>query len=94
MSKERCSALGGSFQTSQILSSARESYACRRRKHGTNGLASQKSISVLRREVEDLVGSLVELIQPILMLIIGGVVGVLFASKLTPIFNFVSTSLN
>jgi len=46
------------------------------------------------REVEDLVGSLVELIQPILMLIIGGVVGILFASILTPIFNFVSTSLN
>ncbi|MFA4999661.1 MAG: type II secretion system F family protein [Parcubacteria group bacterium] len=41
------------------------------------------------REVEDLVGSLVELIQPALMLVIGGVVGLLFASILTPIFHFI-----
>ena len=54
----------------------------------------RKVSSFYGREVEDLVGSLVELIQPILMLVIGGVVGVLFASILTPIFNFVSTSLN
>jgi type IV pilus assembly protein PilC len=54
----------------------------------------RKVSSFYGREVEDLVGSLVELIQPILMLIIGGVVGILFASILTPIFNFVSTSLN
>lgn len=45
------------------------------------------------REIDDLVGSLVELIQPILMLVIGGVVGALFASILAPIYNFVSTSL-
>lgn len=46
------------------------------------------------REVEDLVGNLVELIQPLLMLVIGVIVGMLFASILTPIYNFVSTSLN
>jgi type IV pilus assembly protein PilC len=46
------------------------------------------------REVEDLVGSLVELIQPILMLVIGAAVGLMFASILTPIFNFISTGLN
>jgi type IV pilus assembly protein PilC len=54
----------------------------------------QKISVFYSREVEDLVGSLVELIQPILMLIIGGVVGLMFASILTPIFNFVSTALN
>lgn len=46
------------------------------------------------REVEDLVSGLVELIQPILMLIIGTVVGVMFASMLMPIFNFISTAMN
>ncbi|MDD4930988.1 MAG: type II secretion system F family protein [Candidatus Colwellbacteria bacterium] len=45
------------------------------------------------REIDDLVGSLVELIQPILMLIIGAVVGALFASILMPVYSFVSTSL-
>lgn len=54
----------------------------------------QKVSSFYSREVEDTVGNLVELIQPILMLIIGAVVGLLFASILTPIYNFVSTSLN
>lgn len=54
----------------------------------------KKVSSFYSREVEDLVGNLVELIQPILMLIIGAVVGMLFASILTPIYNFVSTSLN
>jgi type IV pilus assembly protein PilC len=53
-----------------------------------------KVSSFYSREVEDLVGNLVELIQPLLMLIIGVVVGLLFASILTPIYNFVSTSLN
>jgi type IV pilus assembly protein PilC len=54
----------------------------------------RKISSFYSREVEDLVGSLVELIQPILMLVIGAVIGLMFASILTPIFNFVSTGLN
>jgi type IV pilus assembly protein PilC len=54
----------------------------------------QKISTFYSHEVEDLVGSLVELIQPILMLIIGAAVGLMFASILTPIFNFVSTGLN
>ncbi|HCX45066.1 TPA: hypothetical protein DGT35_00465 [Patescibacteria group bacterium] len=41
------------------------------------------------REVDDLVNNLVELIQPILILIIGGFVGLLFASILLPIYNLV-----
>jgi len=45
------------------------------------------------REVEDLVGNLVEFIQPILMIIIGGVVGILFASILMPIFNFIGAGM-
>ncbi len=45
------------------------------------------------REVEDLVTNLVEFIQPILMIIIGGVVGMLFASILMPIFNFIGTGM-
>lgn len=53
-----------------------------------------KKISIFyAREIDDLVGGLVELIQPLLMLVIGGVVGALFASILSPIYNFVSTSL-
>ncbi len=39
------------------------------------------------REVDDLISNLVELIQPILMVIIGGFVGLLFASVLMPIYN-------
>lgn len=39
------------------------------------------------REVNDLVGNLVELIQPALMVVIGLSVGVLFASILIPIFQ-------
>lgn len=39
------------------------------------------------REVDSLVGSLVELIQPMLMVFIGLAVGGLFASILVPIFN-------
>ena len=43
------------------------------------------------REVDGLVGSLVELIQPILMIVIGVLVGVLFASILIPIYNLAQT---
>ncbi len=43
------------------------------------------------REVDDLVGNLVELIQPVLMVVIGILVGILFASILIPIYNLVST---
>jgi len=39
------------------------------------------------REVDGLVGSLIELIQPILLVIIGALVGGLFASILIPIYN-------
>ena len=41
------------------------------------------------REVDSLVGNLVELIQPALMVVIGGLVGLLFASILLPIYNLV-----
>lgn len=41
------------------------------------------------REVDSLVGNLVELIQPSLMLLIGGLVGLLFAAILLPIYNLV-----
>lgn len=41
------------------------------------------------RDVDGLVGSLVELIQPALILLIGGLVGLLFASILLPIYNLV-----
>jgi len=43
------------------------------------------------REVEDLVGNLVELIQPMLMIVIGVLIGLLFASILSPIYKLVST---
>lgn len=43
------------------------------------------------REIDGTVGNLVELIQPILMLVIGGSVGILFASILIPIFNLAQT---
>lgn len=39
------------------------------------------------REVDSLVGNLVELIQPIIMVVIGVMVGLLFASILLPIYN-------
>jgi len=61
---------------------------------GQMGSLLQKISNFYSREVEDLVGNLVELIQPILMLIVGAAVGLMFASILTPIFNFVSTGLN
>ncbi len=41
------------------------------------------------REVNSLVENLVELIQPALMVVIGGLVGLLFASILLPIYNLV-----
>ncbi len=41
------------------------------------------------REVDDMVGNLVELIQPALMVVIGTLVGLLFASILLPIYNLV-----
>ena len=45
--------------------------------------------SFYSREVDSLVGSLVELIQPILILFIGALIGLLFASILLPIYNLV-----
>ncbi|HOB90262.1 MAG TPA: type II secretion system F family protein, partial [Candidatus Colwellbacteria bacterium] len=42
------------------------------------------------REVDETVGNLVELIQPVLMIVIGGAVAGLFASILLPMFQFVS----
>lgn len=39
------------------------------------------------REVEDMVGNLVELIQPIMLVVIGVMVGGLFASILLPLYN-------
>lgn len=45
------------------------------------------------REIEDIVGNLVELIQPILMLVIGLVVGALFAAILMPVFSFIGSAL-
>lgn len=50
-----------------------------------------KVASFYMREVEDLVGNLVELIQPVLMVIIGVLIGLLFASILLPIYKLVST---
>jgi len=41
------------------------------------------------REVETTLNSLVELIQPVLMLVVGAFVGLLFASILLPIYNLV-----
>jgi len=43
------------------------------------------------REVDSLVGSLIELIQPLLMIVIGVLVGGLFGSILIPIYNLAST---
>ena len=43
------------------------------------------------REVDNVVASLIELIQPILMVVIGVLVGFLFASILIPIYNLVSS---
>jgi len=43
------------------------------------------------REVDTMVGNLVELVQPILMVVIGVMVGGLFASILIPIYNLVQS---
>ncbi|MDP3953411.1 MAG: type II secretion system F family protein, partial [bacterium] len=43
------------------------------------------------REIDVMVGNLVELVQPILMVVIGVMVGGLFASILVPIYNLVQT---
>lgn len=43
------------------------------------------------REVDDTVNNLVELIQPLLMVVIGIAVGVLFAAVLVPMFGLVQT---
>jgi len=53
----------------------------------------KKVSSFYSREVEDLVSGLVEFIQPILMIIIGVVIGLLFASILGPIHQFVATGM-
>jgi|SRR3989344_133689 len=41
------------------------------------------------REVENIVGNIVELIQPILMVALGALVGLLFAAILMPIYNLI-----
>src|SRR3989344_1462964 len=43
------------------------------------------------REVDTMVGNLVELVQPVLMVVIGVLVGGLFASILVPIYNLVQS---
>ena len=43
------------------------------------------------REVDTMVGNLVELVQPVLMVVIGVMVGGLFASILVPIYNLVQS---
>ncbi|TSC96599.1 MAG: Uncharacterized protein Athens071426_160 [Parcubacteria group bacterium Athens0714_26] len=43
------------------------------------------------REVEDMLNNLVELVQPLIMIIMGISVGLLFASVLLPIYNLVQT---
>jgi type IV pilus assembly protein PilC len=50
-----------------------------------------KISSFYTREVEDLVSNLVELIQPLLLIVIGGLIGLLFISILSPIYNLIST---
>jgi len=60
---------------------------------GKINILLSKASSFYSRELEDLVGNLVELIQPILMIVIGGVVGLLFISILTPIFDFISAGM-
>jgi type IV pilus assembly protein PilC len=47
----------------------------------------EKISDFYRREVEDMVSNLVELIQPILLVIIGVLVAALFASILLPLYN-------
>jgi type IV pilus assembly protein PilC len=47
----------------------------------------QKVNEFYSREVDDMVNNLVSLIQPILMVVIGIMVGALFASILLPLYN-------
>jgi len=54
------------------------------------GLLSKIS-DYYRRQVEDKVSNLVELIQPILMVVIGGLVAILFASILLPMYSLTQT---
>ncbi|MFA5053130.1 MAG: type II secretion system F family protein [Parcubacteria group bacterium] len=61
---------------------------------GRTDVLLKKMSAFYGREVEDLVGGLVELIQPVLMLLIGGVVGFLFISILAPIYGFIQQSLH
>ena len=51
----------------------------------------EKIAEFYAREVDGLIGGLVELIQPLLMVIIGVLVGGLFASILIPIYNLASS---
>ena len=48
-----------------------------------------KVVGIYSREVENVVGNLVELIQPVLMVVIGVLVGLLFAAILLPIYNLI-----
>ncbi len=54
------------------------------------GLLSKIS-DYYRRQVEDKVSNLVELIQPILLVVVGGLVAILFASILLPLYNLTQT---
>lgn len=51
----------------------------------------EKVGSFYRRQVEDKVNNMVELIQPLLMVIVGLMVGGLFASILLPLYNLTSS---
>jgi len=50
-----------------------------------------KISSYYQRQVEDKVGNLTELIQPALLVVVGGLVGVLFASILLPMYSLTQT---
>jgi type IV pilus assembly protein PilC len=47
--------------------------------------------SIYTREADEITNNLVDLIQPVLMIGIGGMVGLLFASILIPIYNLTSS---
>ncbi|MCL5224168.1 MAG: type II secretion system F family protein, partial [Patescibacteria group bacterium] len=51
----------------------------------------EKIAAFYTREVDGVVANLVELIQPVLMLIIGILVAAMFASILVPIYNLLHT---
>lgn len=50
-----------------------------------------KISSYYQRQVEDKVGNLTELIQPALLVVVGGLVGILFASILLPMYSLTQT---